>query len=68
MIVTIVGPLEAGLYMVEQAPNDNEHDAGENVPPAPLSLHVTVPLGVLSEVRSVTVEVKKTRFPLPDVG
>ncbi len=31
------------VYEMAQLPDDNVHDAGLNVPPAPLSLHMTEP-------------------------
>ncbi len=40
----VEGGVMDGAYDVMQLPDDNVHDAGSNVPPAPLSLHDTVPV------------------------
>jgi hypothetical protein len=39
-----------GVYDVVHVPRDSVHEDGANTPPAPLSLHATVPIGVLSGV------------------
>ncbi len=46
----VEGGLAEVIYDVMQLPDDNVHDAGSNVPPAPLSLHDTVPVVVVGEL------------------
>jgi hypothetical protein len=52
------------VYDVVQLPDDNAHDGGLNVPPALLSFHSMVPVGVLVEFEvSLTVTVSVTGDP-----
>lgn len=53
-----------GVYDVVHVPDDKVHDDELNEPPAPPSLHDTVPLGVVGEFDvSDTVEVNVIAFP-----
>lgn len=57
-MVTEEGGLVEGVYDVVQLPDDNAHDGGLNVPPASLSFHSRVPVGVAVEFEvSLTVTV-----------
>ena len=52
------------MYDVVQIPDDNTHDAALNVPPALLSIHDMVPVGVVGELEvSLTVTVSVTDEP-----
>lgn len=52
------------MYDVVQLPDDNAHAGGLNVPPAPLSFHSIVPVGVAEGfVVSLTVTVSVTADP-----
>ncbi len=62
MIVTEEGECDDGVYVIVhelalELPDVNAHVALLNVPPAPPSLHVIVPLGALGVPRSVSVTV-----------
>lgn len=58
------GALDDGVYDVVHVPDDTVHDDELNEPPAPPSLHDTVPLGVVGEFDvSDTVEVNVIAFP-----
>lgn len=52
------------VYDVVQLPDANIHDDGLNVPPAPLSLHDTAPVGTVDGLEvSLTVTVNITDEP-----
>jgi hypothetical protein len=52
------------VYDVVQLPDANAHDGGLNVPPALLSFHDIVPVGVVGELEvSLTVTVSITDDP-----
>ena len=60
----VEGGLDDGVYDTLQLPADSTHVAELNVPPAPLSLNVTLPVGAVGEDEvSVTVTVKLTDVP-----
>ncbi len=49
-MIVRVDERELGVYVTVQDPDTNEQDEVVNRPPAPLSLHVTVPVGTFAEL------------------
>ena len=68
----VEGGLDDGVYDTSQLPDDGTHVAELNVPPAPLSLHDTVPVAIVGILEvSVTCTENVEALPadvVPELG
>ncbi len=59
-----LGGLVGAVYVVTHVVAGDVHDAGLNVPPAPLSLHDTVPVTVVGELEVSLTWAENVSVPL----